>query len=76
MQNFLQGNIFYGNLYAKEIQENITHEARQIMKESGKQPCLAVILVGSNPASKIYVANKQKFAKLMLNPEVVKMAMK
>lgn len=64
MQNFLQGNIFYGNLYAKEIQENITHEARQIMKESGKQPCLAVILVGSNPASKIYVANKQKFATL------------
>ncbi len=31
-----------------------------ILKEKGIEPCLAVIIVGENPASKIYVNNKKK----------------
>ena len=30
------------------------------LKNSGTEPCLAVIIVGNNPASKIYVNNKKK----------------
>lgn len=47
----------------KAISAQIREEARQKakdLKKNGVEPALAVILVGENPASKVYVRNKKK----------------
>lgn len=47
----------------KEIAQTIKDEMREevkVLKEAGKSCCLAVIQVGSDPASSVYVANKKK----------------
>lgn len=43
-----------GRKIAKEIQEGLKKEISSL----GKKPCLAIVLVGSNPASEVYVAKK------------------
>ncbi|MBC1521088.1 bifunctional methylenetetrahydrofolate dehydrogenase/methenyltetrahydrofolate cyclohydrolase FolD [Listeria aquatica] len=48
-----------GKKLAKEIQESVTKEVSELVKK-GKQPGLAVVLVGDNQASRTYVRNKQK----------------
>ncbi|EGP3581843.1 bifunctional methylenetetrahydrofolate dehydrogenase/methenyltetrahydrofolate cyclohydrolase FolD [Listeria monocytogenes] len=53
------GEIIDGKKLAKEIQEKVTREVSELVKE-GKQPGLAVVLVGDNQASRTYVRNKQK----------------
>lgn len=50
--------IIDGKLVSKEILENLTKEITKLEKK----PCLAVIIVGEDPASKIYVNNKRKKA--------------
>ncbi len=55
----LMGEIIDGKKLAKEIQEKVTREVAELVKE-GKQPGLAVVLVGDNQASRTYVRNKQK----------------
>ncbi len=44
-----------GKALAVEIQEEL---AAQVGALNGRPPCLAVILVGENPASKIYISSK------------------
>ena len=47
----------------KKIAAEIRSEAKvksQALIEQGIQPCLAVVLVGNNPASKVYVGSKVK----------------
>ncbi|MBR6005410.1 MAG: bifunctional 5,10-methylene-tetrahydrofolate dehydrogenase/5,10-methylene-tetrahydrofolate cyclohydrolase, partial [Clostridia bacterium] len=47
----------------KEIQELTFNEITAdvlSLKEKGVEPCLAVIIVGSDPASRVYVNNKKK----------------
>jgi methylenetetrahydrofolate dehydrogenase (NADP+)/methenyltetrahydrofolate cyclohydrolase len=61
MQTFLDGNIILGNEYAKAIRNDVKNQTQELAK-NGVVPCLVVILVGENPASKIYVSNKNKFA--------------
>lgn len=47
------------NIDGKEIAQKIQDElAAKITKLQGRKPCLAVILVGNNPASEIYVRRK------------------
>ncbi|OFH72529.1 bifunctional methylenetetrahydrofolate dehydrogenase/methenyltetrahydrofolate cyclohydrolase FolD [Listeria monocytogenes] len=53
------GEIIDGKKLAKEIQEKVTREVAELVK-AGKQPGLAVVLVGDNQASRTYVRNKQK----------------
>lgn len=53
------GEIIDGKKLAKEIQEKVSREVAELVKE-GKQPGLAVVLVGDNQASRTYVRNKQK----------------
>lgn len=55
----LMGEIIDGKKLAKEIQKKVTREVAELVKE-GKQPGLAVVLVGDNQASRTYVRNKQK----------------
>ncbi len=47
----------------KKISLDIKNEVKQKtdeLKSKGVEPCLAVILVGENPASQVYVRNKKK----------------
>lgn len=48
-----------GKQIAAQIKEELKAEVAK-MKEQGKNPCLAVIQVGNDPASSVYVNNKKK----------------
>lgn len=52
-------NIIDGKVISAEIQEEIKREVELL----DKKPGLAVILVGEDPASKVYVNNKEKMCK-------------
>jgi methylenetetrahydrofolate dehydrogenase (NADP+)/methenyltetrahydrofolate cyclohydrolase len=52
-------NIIDGKRVSSAVKERIAEEVRQL-KEKRVYPCLAVILVGDDPASQVYVKNKQK----------------
>ena len=45
---------------SKKIKESIKTIIDGIIADNRRRPCLATILVGDDPASKVYVANKEK----------------
>ena len=45
---------------SKKIKEDIRQQISEFIAEGKRQPCLVTILVGDDPASKVYVANKEK----------------
>ncbi|MCL5072405.1 MAG: bifunctional 5,10-methylenetetrahydrofolate dehydrogenase/5,10-methenyltetrahydrofolate cyclohydrolase [Actinobacteria bacterium] len=49
-----------GNKISADIKNEIKQEVKELLRTNGSHLHLAVILVGENPASKVYVANKQK----------------
>ena len=49
--------IIDGKALAKKIRENLKKDVDELKKE-GIKPKFAVILVGDDPASKVYVRNK------------------
>ena len=51
--------IMDGNATAKAVQEKIAQDVEKL-KAAGKRPGLAVVLVGEDPASKVYVGRKKK----------------
>lgn len=53
------GKIIDGKLISKSVKDKIAEEVQEL-KKSGITPGLAVIIVGENPASQIYVRNKQR----------------
>lgn len=48
-----------GKKISQEIKDELKEKAAKL-KAAGTEPCLAVILVGEDPASKVYVGNKKK----------------
>lgn len=59
-------------LDGKKLRDKILEELKLKVDKFEKKPTLVVILVGENPASKIYVNNKKKTAeKLGINSEVI-----
>ena len=54
--------ILDGKKLSEKILENVKENVEKTIKTTLKIPHLAVILVGDDPASKIYVKNKQKAA--------------
>ena len=48
-----------GKRISQEIKDELKAKAAEL-KAAGKEPCLAVILVGEDPASKVYVGNEKK----------------
>ena len=52
--------IIDGKTIAAEVNRETAGEVAEITKNFGARPGLAVILVGVNPASKVYVASKVK----------------
>lgn len=47
-----------GKRLAAQLRESVAREARALETEAGVQPTLAVVLVGDDPASQIYVTHK------------------
>ena len=44
----------------KAVAARIKEEIKEEIERTGVKPCLAVVLVGEDPASKVYVGNKKK----------------
>ncbi len=55
----MTANLLDGKKIASEIRENVARRAEEL-KARGVVPGLAVILVGEDPASKVYVGQKEK----------------
>lgn len=49
-----------GKGIAQQIQGEIKVEVTEFVEESGVTPCLAAVLVGEDPASQVYVRNKER----------------
>lgn len=45
---------------SKNIKENVRQQIAEFTAKGKRPPCLVTILVGDDPASKVYVANKEK----------------
>ena len=54
------GKIIDGRLISKSTREQISERRSLLFEKTGKVPGLAVIIVGEDPASKVYVRNKKK----------------
>ena len=48
-----------GKLISAEVLDSV-RERVEYLKSRGVEPCLAVIIVGDDPASRVYVNNKKK----------------
>ena len=52
--------IISGKEVALKVRERIKNEVEELFAKTGKRPGLAVIIVGEDPASQVYVRNKAK----------------
>ncbi|TLX81701.1 MAG: bifunctional 5,10-methylene-tetrahydrofolate dehydrogenase/5,10-methylene-tetrahydrofolate cyclohydrolase, partial [Thaumarchaeota archaeon] len=55
----MAGQKIDGIAVANSVKERV-RAAAETLRSEGIRPCLATVLVGENPASTIYVTNKQK----------------
>ncbi|MBO9710248.1 MAG: bifunctional methylenetetrahydrofolate dehydrogenase/methenyltetrahydrofolate cyclohydrolase FolD [Caulobacter sp.] len=53
-----QAGIIDGKAYAAKLREDVTAEVARLKAEHGLTPGLAVVLVGEDPASQVYVRSK------------------
>lgn len=51
-----------GKARAAEMSDRITAETAELLEQHGLQPGLAVVIIGEDPASQVYVRNKKKRA--------------
>ncbi|MCX7918115.1 MAG: bifunctional methylenetetrahydrofolate dehydrogenase/methenyltetrahydrofolate cyclohydrolase FolD [bacterium] len=56
----MSAQIIDGKAIAKEIRQQIKEEIAQLVATGKTQPGLAVVIVGNNPASRVYVNAKKK----------------
>ena len=52
--------ILDGKALAQQVRQNVAAEVADLVRETGAAPGLTVVLVGDDPASQVYVRNKQK----------------
>ena len=70
----MSAKILYGKDFAEQIKNSARLEVEEIKNNFGVTPGLAVIIVGENPASQVYVRNKHKTCEeLGIKSEVVTM---
>ena len=55
----LNHKLISGKALSQEILDDISERVEEIQLNQMRQPCLAVILVGNDPASQVYVKNKK-----------------
>ncbi|MBZ0187569.1 MAG: bifunctional methylenetetrahydrofolate dehydrogenase/methenyltetrahydrofolate cyclohydrolase FolD [Candidatus Obscuribacterales bacterium] len=58
MPDLKTGEILDGKAVAMQLQEKLKDEVESFRKDGKRPPGLAVVLVGDNPASELYVRNK------------------
>src|SRR6195256_106223 len=56
----MTARIIDGKLIASELRGRVADEVERVRREHGLSPGLAVVLVGSDPASEVYVRSKHK----------------
>ena len=59
----MTAKILDGKAIAKQIQAEIKTEVAAFVEQSGVTPTLAAVLVGEDPASQVYVRNKERACK-------------
>ena len=70
----MSAKILEGKVFASQIKDSVQKEVEFLAETHGITPGLVVIIVGENPASKVYVANKHKAcAEVGIYSEVVQM---
>ena len=52
--------VIYGSELSQEIRDEMRQQIDAIKQSGNRVPCLAVVLVGDNPASISYVKGKEK----------------
>lgn len=66
-------SVIDGKAIAAEIRSEVQVSVSALTRDTGIVPGLAVVLVGDNPASQVYVRNKQKSAReIGMNPMDIK----
>src|SRR3954451_9108850 len=58
----VSAQIIDGKAIAAKVREEVARDVEAFTARTGRRPGLATILVGDDPASAIYVANKRKAA--------------
>ncbi len=56
----MTAQILDGKKTAARVREHIASEVLKLENKGKRPPCLAVVIVGDNPASKVYVGQKEK----------------
>ena len=56
----MSARILEGKVFAQQFKDDAGRRAEVLREKYGVNPGLAVIIVGSNPASQVYVRNKNK----------------
>ncbi len=56
----MTARIIDGKVIAAELRVRVAEEVARVQRENGLTPGLAVVLVGSDPASQVYVRSKHK----------------
>ena len=51
-----------GKAFAAKIRAEVKEDSDKLISQKQVDPCLAVVLVGENPASRVYVGQKTKMA--------------
>jgi len=70
----MSARLLEGKKFATQIKDMVKQEVQLLAEVHGITPGLAVIIVGENPASKVYVANKHKSCtEIGMYSEVVQM---
>ena len=70
----MTARILEGKVFAQAFREDAQKKAAALQEKYGVQPGLAVIIVGSNPASQVYVRNKHKSCEALgIYSEVIEM---
>ena len=56
----MSARLIDGKAVSAEVRERVRLEVAEYAEQSGRTPALATVIVGDDPASEIYVANKHK----------------
>lgn len=56
----MSARILDGKAIADQIRQEIAEEVHSLAATTGLQPCLVAVLVGEDPASQVYVRNKER----------------
>ena len=56
----MSAELLDGKAIANEIKQELAEEVAKFIENTSVVPCLAAVLVGDDPASQVYVRNKQR----------------